>query len=91
MTTDTRVAAARIGAADIETAAREGVARALAARTQATELSADEIDAVSGGLTLASIQLAQPNLVLKPGILAGPYPVDVLKGGVIAAATVQKY
>ena len=83
MTTDTQNKAVRITSADIESVAKAGVQRALAARASATELSAEEIEAVSGGLSIAAIALPKTTVVIRPGTLAGPMPIDIGKLGSI--------
>jgi hypothetical protein len=68
-------AAARIVHDDIARIAQAGVTRALAARATLSELSADQLAAVSGG---ASLALASTFVFTRPGLLAGPYPVEGL-------------
>lgn len=85
MSTQDKTKAARITQADIQSIAQAGVRRALATRATVGEMTADEIAAVSGGaLSLATTALTRPILTIRPGNLAGPFPVDVATLGSIA-------
>lgn len=85
MSTQDKTKATRITQADIKSIAQAGVRRALATRASVGEMTADEIAAVSGGaIALATTVLTRPVLTIRPGTLAGPFPVDVATLGAVA-------